>query len=377
MQKLLAKMSLRMLTLLVLTATEGKADVYTFTNSVGSPSYNAGGNWDLGVVPGVNDTARFTNNAAYTVGFSASAQNAKAVFDAPGGVVTLGIANSTWSLSDSLAVGPSAGANPSVLLSTGTLTVTNNGAGLLDIGTGGAGAFTIQGAAATSVVDRILVTNVVNGVGSSYLNLRYGALTTLAGSMILKATNGLADTGDFRVGPTNGSAVVMTWNIQGGTNFVRVPSAGLEGVYPGFMIGGNAAGLRGLVNVSGNGTVLTNTGGGWLMIGAAHNWSQLGSVGCGNNQLNITGGAAVFQVGSTYLGWPGRDNRLLVSGSNSLFSSSGGITISKSGGGDSLIVSNGAQVVTATVGMGEGTSGDNNSDAGGTPRTYWLISLSP
>ena len=364
MQKTLAEMSLGILALLALTATEGKADIYTFTNGVGSKVFNAGGNWDLGTVPGVADIARFTNNATYTVGFSASAQNVRAVFDAPGGSVTLGITNSTWSLTDSLAVGPSAGANPSLLLSTGTLTVTNNGTGLLDIGTGGAGSFAIQGAGATSVVDRILVTNVIAGAGSSYLHLRNGVLTSWAGSTIFMATNGSSTAGpyfgDFRVGPTNGSTISMTWNIRGGTHLIKVPGAGGE-PNPAFMIGGNGAGLSGIVNVSGEGTVLSNYGGGRLLIGAGHAWGNPnGNTASGNNQLNITGGAKVFQEGFTLLGWAGRDNRLLVTGSNSLFSSPGGISLGKSGGGNSLIVSNGAQLAGGSVSMGEAGSCDNS-----------------
>ena len=349
---------------LVLNAAMGKADVYTFTNSVSSPSYNTVGNWDLGSVPGASDNARFTNNASYTVGFSANAQNAKATFDAVGGNVTLGIASSVWALSDSLAVGTSNGVTPSVTLSTGTLTVTNNGAGLLDIGTGGAGSFTIQGAAATSVVDRIQVTNVVNGVGNSFLHLRNGVLTSWAGSSIFMATNGSSTAGpyfgDFRVGPTNGSTISMTWNIRGGTHYIKVPSAGGE-PNPAFMIGGNGAGLSGIVNVSGEGTVLSNYGGGRLLIGAGHAWGNPnGNSGSGNNQLNITGGAKVYQAGFTLIGWAGRDNKLLVTGSNSVFSSTGDIALGKSGGGNSLIVSNGAQLVGWAVGVGEAGSCDNS-----------------
>ena len=363
MQKMQARIVAVVSAALALTVSTVRADDYTFTNSAGG-SFNAGGNWDLGSVPSAGDTARFTNSASCTVGFSADAQNAKAVFDAAGGNVTLGITNAEWSLSDRLEVGPGAGVNPGVFLSVGTLTVTNNGAGLLDIGTGGAGSFTIQGATATSAVDRILLTNVINGVGNSFLNLRYGVLSTFAGASILMATNGAATAGllfgDFRVGPTNGSAVTMTWNILGGTYLVNVPSAGGE-PNPAFMIGGNAPGLRGVVNVSGEGTVLSNYGGGRLLIGAGHAWGNPnGNSGSGNNQLNITGGAKVYQVGFTLLGWNGRDNKLFVSGTNSLFSSPGGISLGKSGGGNSLIVNNGAQLVGGSVGIGEAGSCDNS-----------------
>jgi len=365
---------------LALPASIARAEDYTFTNSVGSASFNVGGNWDLGAVPGAGDTARFTNSATYTVGFSAGAQNAKAVFDAAGGNVTLGITNSTWALSDKLEVGPGTGANPNVFLTTGTLTVTNGGTGLLDIGTGGAGSFTIQGAAATSVVDRIVVTNVINGTGNCYLNLRQGMLTTLADSTIMMATNGGSPTGpffgDLRLGLTNGTTGDMIWNIQGGTTRVIVPSGGGE-KDPAFMIGGNTVGRRAVVNVSGAGTVLTNFGGGRLLVGAGHDWggSGLGNNGSGNNQLNITDGAKVYQAGFTLLGWSGRDNKLLVAGSNSLFYSSAGIALGKSGGGNSIIVSNGAQLVSGSVGMGEAGACNNSLILISGPTTLAVMSF--
>lgn len=352
------------LTACVLSVFLAKADDYTFTNSAGSASFNAAGNWDLGSVPGMGDTARFTNSATYTVGFSAGVQNAKAVFDAAGGNVTLGITNCEWSLSDSLAVGPSTGANPNLFLTAGTLSVTNGGAGLLDIGTGGAGSFTIQGAVATANVDRITVTNVVNGSGNSFLNLRYGTLNSWAGSTVLMATNGSSTSGpnygDFRVGPTNGSTAAMTWNILGGTHLVRVPGAGAE-TSPAFMIGGTAGSLRGIVNVSGEGTVLSNYGGGRLLVGAAHTWGSGGLNYSFNNRLNITGGAKVYNRESVLLiGFAANSNSVWVSGSNSLLSGRE-LHLAKSYENSELVVTNGGQVVfasgTSLLGEGQGGKG--------------------
>ncbi len=350
---------------LALPASIARAEDYTFTNSVGSASFNVGGNWDLGAVPGAGDTARFTNSATYTVGFSAGAQNAKAVFDAAGGNVTLGITNSTWALSDKLEVGPGTGANPNVFLTTGTLTVTNGGTGLLDIGTGGAGSFTIQGAAATSVVDRIVVTNVINGAGNSYLNLLYGVLNTGADSTIFQVTNGhfSTDAGpwkDFRVGPTNGSAVCMIWNILGGTHRVKVTSAGGEKDAL-FLIAGKASGLYSIVNVIGEDTVLSNYGGGRLHVGAAHTWGS-GGVGYSfNNRLNITGGAKVYNRESTMVvGFAAHSNSVWVSGSNSLLSVRD-LHLAKSYENSELIVTNGGQAVFASgsslIGEGQGGKG--------------------
>jgi len=364
MQSKHVRVSAYLLATLAIPATTLRADDYTFTNAAGSVSFNAGGNWDLGSVPGAADTARFTNSASYTVGFSAGVQNAKAVFDAAGGNVTLGIAGSEWSLSDSLAVGPGAGSNPNVFLTTGTLTVTNGGASLLDIGSGGAGAFTIQGAAATANVDRIVVTNVTGGIGASFLNLRYGTLNSRADSSVFMATNGSStlgpNYGDFRVGPTNGSSVAMTWNVLAGTHLVNVPSKGGESD-PAFMIGGNASGLSGIVNVIGAGTVLSNYGGGRLLVGAAHTWGSGGLGYSFNNRLNITGGAKFYNRESAMVvGFAAPSNSVWVSGSNSLLSARD-IHLAKSYENSELIVTNGGQVAfasgTSLIGEGQGGKG--------------------
>src|ERR1051325_8211904 len=69
------------------------ADSY-WTNSAGG-TFSTPGNWNPGV-PTAADNANFTNNASYTVSWSANAANANAYFNPAGGTVIQDISASSW-----------------------------------------------------------------------------------------------------------------------------------------------------------------------------------------------------------------------------------------------------------------------------------------
>ncbi len=324
MQRTGSRMSAGFLTALALTVSQGRADEFNFTNTAASSSYNTGGNWDKGAVPGADDNARFTNNATYTVTWSATVSNSSAFFEAPGGTVTLSTGANAWQLGDTLNVGTNPAAAVTVKLAGGN--------------------YAFQGVELTNVAD--------TGLGASFLQLETGTMTTY-GTAIRMATNGFNDgVADFRVGFTSSGAGTMTWNIRGGTNTVQTFKKA-NGTFHqesgnNVIIGGRDGGKTGIVNVSGTGTVFEAIGGSLNIGGKQQETGGYG--GTDGNQLNITGGAKVFNTNTTatmFLGWGTGNNSVKVEGPGSLLKAFG-IVVSKnanSTGGNKFVVTNGASAV--------------------------------
>ena len=330
MQKTRVKLSLGMLMALAVTANVGRAAEYTFTNSVGSKSFNTGGNWDQGAVPGAEDNARFTNNASYTVTWSSTVSNSSAYFDAPGGIVTLNPGSYTWRVEGDFNIGQAAAAAARVTMAGGTY----------DVGS-------------------LLLTNVANGVGTSFLSLDSGTLTT-RGATIRMATNGVASgLAGFRVGSTNNNSNAFTWNVVDGTNrvttFLNASGAFHTEAGNNVNIGGVNSSKIVTLNVRGSNTLFRVVGGA-LNVGSKDSFSSVG-----NNQVNITGGATVMASDlGAYIGWGSSNNKIIVRDSNSLYQANA-LTFGKSGSGNLLIVTNGAKVqTTGTVTVGSESGGKLN-----------------
>ena len=313
------------LTALALTDSEAWANEYTFTNSAGG-SFNAGGNWDQGTVPGAADNARFTNSASYTVTWSASVSNSSAFFNAPGNVTnTLQPGTKVWTLADTLNVGKDAAAATTLRLDGGTYAFKS-----------------------------IMLTNVDSAyTGASFLQFKNGTLTTTGDTEIRVATNGFGAVGaaPFIVGMSTVNPDTFTWNILGGTTKVLTAGA-LAETGNAFYISGGPGGFggdwrngRGIVSVSGPNTVLTN-----------NNWVQIGRSSYRlPAQLTISTGAKMYTAGTAYIGWSSPNNTVLVDGTNSLWSVGGSVVVGKnSTGGNMLIVTNGGRVASAGIGIEEG-----------------------
>jgi len=312
---------------LALSVSTVSADDYTFTNGAGSVSFNAGGNWDLGAVPGTADTARFTNSASYTVTWSASVTNSSAFFDAPGSVTnTLQAGTKVWALSDTLHVGTAAAAATTLRLD------------------GGAYAF-----------KSIMLTNAENTFArSNFLQLKNGTLTTTGDTEIRVGTNGFGGVGaaPFIVGMGTVNGDTFTWNILGGTTKILTAGALAENGNALFISGGPSGfggdwrNGRGIVNVSGPDTVLTN-----------NNWVQIGRSSYRlPARLTISNGAKMYTAGTAYIGWSSANNTVVVDGTNSLWSLGGSVVIGKNSGagGNMLTVTNGGRVVASGLGIEEG-----------------------
>ena len=297
-----------------------------FTNGVGSQSYNVAANWNPSGVPGAVDNVWFTNNANYIVSWSASVTASNAVFGAAGGVTnTLQAGSKVWTLADTLTVGKDAWS-----------------AQVLKVD-GGSYAFR-----------SIMLTNTdATYVGSTFLQFKNGTLTTTGDTEIRVATNGFGGAGaaPFIVGMSTVNGDAFTWNIQGGTTKILTAGALAENGNALFIsggpggFGGDWRNGRGIVNVSGPNTVLTNNN--WLQIGRGS--YRLPA------QLTISNGARMYTAGTAYIGWTSPNNTVVVNGANSLWNLGGAVVIGKnSTGGNMLVVTNGGRVAAAGFGIEEG-----------------------
>jgi T5SS/PEP-CTERM-associated repeat protein len=189
--------------------------------------------------------------------------------------------------------------------------------------------------------------------GSSFLQFKNGTLTTTGDTEIRVGTNGFGGVGaaPFIVGMSTVNGDAFTWNILGGTTKLLTSGALAENGNA-FYISGGPSGFngdwrngRGIVNVSGPSTVFTN-----------NNWVQIGRSSYRlPAQLNISNGAKMYTAGTAYIGWSSANNTVVVNGSNSLWSLGGSVVIGKnSTGGNMLVVTNGGRVAASGMGIEEG-----------------------
>lgn len=294
----------------------------SYWKSGGNGNFTSAGNWAGGVAPGAADNAHFaiSTNADWYVYFNTmNILNANAFVNSGANDLRVHLAYGySWLLTNSFVIGQSASQTGSVSFSqtSAPLLVTNAaGTAALVVGQGGVGTFKLAGG--TLTVDQLFVTNGAN----STLTFSAGTLNTLHGARMANA-----------VVIGSGTGGTATWNILGGTN-VASPSTT---TYIGDSGGGTGIGR---VNVSGTSTVWTNTG--QLRVGQS-------SI---NNSLTISNGAQVYNASLAYLGTAAgsSNNSVLVTGSNSLWSSGDAIYVGNNGWGSRLTIADGGRVDANTA----------------------------
>jgi len=304
-------------------------DIY-WTNNSTPASFNTGNNWTGGAVPTGGDSAYFTNVVTQTIQFSSSVTNANAFFNSGSPFKTLDIGSQTYWLTNSFVIGQGAADNGNVSVTTGTLLVTNSDSSArLIVGQAGPGRLDMNGG--TVIADQIFSTNTA---GPSRFVFNYDNLRTYGSIFNPPASS------DFVIGNVSGQTA--TWNILGGTNTVIDAAGGFATKI------GSATGSKGIVNVSGIGTVFTNAG--ILAVGHAG----------ADNELNVTGGGTVYQVGLTRIGVVGVNSTLTVLGSNSTYNGIGDMDVGVFTAGNRLVVTNGGRVRSATGTIGNGSGGNDN-----------------
>lgn len=116
--------------------------------------------------------------------------------------------------------------------------------------------------------------------------------------------------------------------------------------------GTNASASGNTVQVTGNGSILTNTSAAAIIIG---------TTGSGNS-LYVADQGKVFNTNSTIgSGSSAHSNAVVVSGAGSVWSNSGGLTVGESGSANSLVVINGGAVVSASALIGSAGNASGNS----------------
>ncbi len=275
----------------------------------------------------------------------------------------------------------------------GSLTLTNSGAGALDVR---GGTLVFDGGDVTA--NRLVMTNNTAGGNQSLFDFHHGTLNTLDGSQIVAPAGS-----DFVVGNTAGQTAA--WNLKGGTNGVQ-PVAGNAAR----VVLGGAAGATGVVTVTGAATVwdidgtlevrrgtLTLDGGtveanlllatnntagvtsavvrlhsgtlnshGTLIVvppgqnlnvgdvaGQTVTWNILDGT---NGVFAVAGSSAGIQLGSVV----GASAGVLVTGSGTVWSNGANLVVGDAGAGSRLTVTDGARVFNSLGLVGNlGTAGSN------------------
>ncbi|NQU39391.1 MAG: hypothetical protein HQ523_05515 [Lentisphaerae bacterium] len=282
-----------------------------------SGNYMTPASWQFGGVPGAGDTAWFTNNASYTVTVDDSATIANATFDAPGGgMVTLDAGVHTWNNTGSINIGPSATAATTVRLDGGNY-----------------------------LANSIQLTNVTlpDGVGTSFLELTDGTLTTTGDSEIRMALQG--SEARFEIGENGTSSTKFTWRITGGTTKLYTPGPSGENQSALYVGRFNQYG-HGILEVTGSSTVLTNLTN--VYVGDA-SWGNKA------HSLSVSNGAKVYVGGQMWVGRSCFNNQVVVDGDGSLLQVASSLVLGKNGNGANwLTVTNGGSVECASFGIEEG-----------------------
>ena len=276
----------------------------------------------------------------------------------------------------------------------GSLTLTNSGAGALDVRRG---RLVLDGGDVNA--GRLVMTNNTAGGNGSLFDFNHGTLNILAGSQIVAPAGA-----DFVVG--NSSGQTAAWNLKGGTNTVQ-PVAGNAAR----VVLGGAAGATGAVTVTGATTVwdidgtldvrrgtLTLDGGtldagmliatnnttgatnamvrlhagtlnshGTLIVvpsgqnlnvgdvaGQTVAWNILNGT---NGVFAVAGGSAGIHLGSV----AGASADVLATGVGTVWSNGADLVVGQAGAGSRLTVTNGARVFNSLGLVGnQGTAGSNS-----------------
>ena len=298
-----------LLAVLAVLAGTPHATAVSITNATGGDFTNSA-IWVGGVVPATADTIIFTNPGTYTISMSTDRTNAHVLFPANtfGGVVTLDLGTSKWTVTNSFLLGSASASTNNVILSSGTLLVTNLFAGDFRVGYSANGnVFSVTNSA----------TLMVKGgtVGSS----RSGNQLVVAGTSAQ-----LINIGTFSVGGGGGAM----------GNSVRVGPGGTFSNSSLVRLGSASGDNSNLFVVAGANARLTGAAG--LVVGA--------SASAHGNALVVSNGGYAWQGSGYTIGSAGgtTGSLALVTGSNSWMGAGGDILFN--GWGGRLVVSNGGTV---------------------------------
>lgn len=283
---------------------------FYWTNYLGG-LYSDTSNWSPNAMPLPSDSVMFTNASPYIFTVDVGVTNASALFFA--GTVTQAISSNSWFLTNEWRVGELAGNTSRVTLVSGNLTVTNDvGTGVLSVGRIGTGELAFFGG---NVVTDFLQ---ASDGSKSILTCDHGSLTTYHGSVVSNSSQLLI----LGTAPND----TFTWNIAGGTN--RILNYGRNS-YGGLTLGGSGSAI---VNCSGLGTTL----------------SVDGLDTYGNNKLCISGGA-LFQTKRVQLGISsGASNVVVIADSGSTWLNTSLMYFGMHQGQQTLIITNGGLFTNAS-----------------------------
>lgn len=311
------------------------ADIY-WNNTAGGNFSNAN-NWLPTTVPGPADNSFFTNNATFTVTWTADATNISTSFTPTSGIlgagaaVTQSIDSVSWFITNQYILGQDVSTTGKVVHIDGTLVVTNTTlTASMIIGQSGAGNYILTGG--TIFVGRLFLTNVSN----SKFIFSHGRMDILRGSIV-------SNNADFEIGAPARTSI---FNMTGGTNqfYYDVNTRIFEL--------GSLAGSTGIMTVTGPTTVWTNN-------------AQL-FLNSDGNRLTISNGAKVYMTTLVRVGSGDDGNTLIVTDSGSLLQLGSATHIVGSGNavGNMMIISNGATATgpnLSTLRLGSAAGSMNNS----------------
>lgn len=377
-----------------LGAMPGMAAEAYWTNVAGG-QFSTPANWKSGVA-GAVDNAIFSSNATYQVSWTANSATSEATFMA--GVVTQAIGGFRWQITNFCSIGGNSSSTGYVAHPSGTLTVTNAaGKARLQIGIQGKGTYLLNGGTLTA--DYLIATNNSATLTNSIFLFTYGTLNTTRG-----VTIGSYNGNSFSVGTVSNQTA--TWNISGGTNYFATDESVAQYI--------GATGGRGIINVSGPGTLLVmpqpfigSSGAGcqlnlrngaWLrsvlgMVGfnpSASNsvvvvdgvgsaWTNTSNTFLGNsspgNLVLITNGGRFYSgattIGSSLAFYLGHNNTVAVSGPGSTWTNFDYVMIGGSASGNRLIVENGGRVDNLIAQIGFGINQSNCMAYVSGPGSVW------
>ena len=288
------------------------------SNGIASIGSGAGSSNNSVLATGAN-TLWFNGGSTLSVGGSGSAN-------------TLTVSNAAAVSGANLLISSGAGSsNNLVRISGGVLTVSNGiGTGQLNLGVQGVGQLDFNGGTITA--DRLLVTNNGAGFTNSIFSFGSGVLTTLSNSTIISPAL-------FQIGATPGTT--STWNMLGGTTLISNLS--------GNVFVGNGVAAAGRVVVNGPSTVWTNN--------ATVNVDSTS----GGSEVLVTNGGRGFSTAINLGNTGGADgNRLLITGTNSVWTVASPSAIGSSTASNRVSVVNGGQFSGSVLDVGLSSFASNN-----------------
>jgi autotransporter-associated beta strand protein/T5SS/PEP-CTERM-associated repeat protein len=207
-----------------------------------------------------------------------------------------------------------------------------SGSGLLSNSELQVSAGTLFLAGGSAMLDRLVSTNNLPGsYTNSYVTLNSGTLTTRSALIVPQAANNWY----FGAGG-------LTWNVAGGTNVV----SGAAAVH----LGTNGYNV---LNVSGSGTIFSNTGS-----------FRIGSSFRGSNLMTISDGAIVASDDAQLGGGNNASNNVVVVTSGGTWnlgtSNTQNLVVGATGSGNLLLISNGGVVNSHGLGMGANSGATSN-----------------